>query len=122
MLSIHNNRLEATFGVIAAAAPSIRPLLGRNPRSADYTSAKSRARSHSLPLHSMRIGKISRFGRRDVTLGPRDDPVETESEGDGDSQSHLWAEQDGRNIMKTTSVEIVTTQGDVDSQLNNGRI
>lgn len=34
-----------------------------------------------------------------------------EKESDGDSQSHLWAASDENGIIKTVSVEVVTTQG-----------
>ena len=106
----NNNRLEATFGVIAAAAPCIRPLLGHSSRSADYTSSKSR--HGGLPLQSIRFGDISRFARREATFKSSSDEITPERGSDGGSQSQLWAQQGGRNIMKTTSVEIVTSPSD----------
>ncbi|KAJ5624479.1 hypothetical protein N7510_000788 [Penicillium lagena] len=100
--------LEATLGVIAAAAPSVRPLIGHNSMSTEYSRSKSRQISQSLPLHSMRTGRSSRHGVIDSMLDTMDDRGK---ESDGDSQSHLWAAPDEHGIMKTMSVEVVTTQG-----------
>ncbi|CAL5866416.1 uncharacterized protein PFLUO_LOCUS624 [Penicillium psychrofluorescens] len=100
--------LEATLGVIAAAAPSVRPLIGHNSMSTEYSRSKSRQISQSLPLHSMRTGRSSRHGMIDSMLDTVDDRGK---ESDGDSQSHLWAAGDDNGIMKTMSVEVVTTRG-----------
>lgn len=95
------------MGVIAAAAPSVRPLIGHNSMSTEYSRSKSRQISQSLPLHSMRTRRNSRHDV-DNMLNTMND---RERESDGDSQSHLWAASDENGIMKTVSVEVITTQG-----------
>lgn len=100
----NSHRLEATFGVIAAAAPSVRPLLGHNVMSSNRS--KSRDKSGSLPLSSMRYAKNSRAGRGEsVMLETRDEFGEPMITSDADSQSQLWAHDD-RGIVKTISVNV----------------
>ncbi|KAE8151909.1 hypothetical protein BDV25DRAFT_128402 [Aspergillus avenaceus] len=92
--------LEATFGVVAAAAPSVRPLLGHNSMTTNY----SRSKSHSLPLRNHRI---SRADWDTTVLDPQNDTTWHGEDEDSESQLRL----DDRGIMKTTSIEVVTTQG-----------
>lgn len=89
--------LEATFGVIAAAAPSVRPLMGHN-----------RSKSHSLPLHSLRTGRSSKRDIGHSLLQSREEMADQRSEGEN-SQSQLWI-PDERGIVKTTSVDVVSSQ------------
>ncbi|EIT72321.1 hypothetical protein AO1008_11557 [Aspergillus oryzae 100-8] len=97
--------LEATFGIIAAAAPSVRPLLGHNSVTTNYY---SRDKSHSLPLRTTRTGRTSRIEWGHTVFDTRNDPDERDDYG-GDSESQLRL--DDRGIMKTTSIEVVTTLG-----------
>ncbi|KAF7591843.1 hypothetical protein BBP40_001040 [Aspergillus hancockii] len=95
--------LEATFGIIAAAAPSVRPLIGHNSMTTDYY---SRSKSHSLPLRNTRTGQTSRINWGRTVFDTSDEPEERDY-GDSESQLHL----DDRGIVKTTSIEVVTTLG-----------
>jgi hypothetical protein len=95
------------LGVIAAAAPSVRPLIGHNSMSTEYSRSKSRQILQSLPLHSMRTRQNSRHDVDNIL----DTMNDREKESDGDSQSHLWTASDENGIMKTVSVEVVTNQG-----------
>jgi hypothetical protein len=56
----------------------------------------------------MRTGRSSRHETVDNMLDTAND---REKESDGDSQSHLWASPEESGIMKTVSVEVVTTRG-----------
>ena len=103
--------LEATFGVIAAAAPSVRPLIGHN---AMTTESYTRSKSHTLPLRSLATGHQSRREWRQTILDTMDEPGGRIS-NDGDSQSNLWHNDQG--IVKTMSIEVVTTQRPPDSEL-----
>lgn len=103
-LTISINRLEATFGVIAAAAPSVRPLMGHN----SLTTDEYRSKSHSLPLHSLRTGRSSKRDIGHSLLQSREEMADQRSEGEN-SQSQLWI-PDERGIVKTTSVEVVSSQ------------
>lgn len=105
MLTCLLRRLEATFGIIAAAAPSVRPLLGHNSVTTNYY---SRDKSHSLPLRTTRTGRTSRIEWGHTVFDTRNDPDERDDFG-GDSESQLRL--DDRGIMKTTSIEVVTTLG-----------
>ncbi|RAO65756.1 uncharacterized protein BHQ10_001768 [Talaromyces amestolkiae] len=97
--------LEATFGVIAAAAPSVRPLLGHNSVTESYS--KSNSRSHSVPLNTMsRSGQRSRH--RSWLGSQRDQMQELPDEepgSDGSSQKKLW-ESKTHGIVKTTDVSV----------------
>ncbi|KIM97019.1 hypothetical protein OIDMADRAFT_58562 [Oidiodendron maius Zn] len=104
--------LEATFGVIAAAAPSVRPLLGFRVEATSY--AKSNSRSHSLPLHNMPSVHASRLSFSGARSKPRD-PNELSEEdmnsdgGSGNGDMTTWGDNGG-GIMKTTDVHIVRSQ------------
>ncbi|KAK1143604.1 hypothetical protein N8T08_006214 [Aspergillus melleus] len=101
--------LEATFGVIAAAAPSVRPLIGHN---AMTTESYTRSKSHTLPLRSLATGHHSRREWGQTVL--EDEPGDRIS-NDGDSQSNLWHSDQG--IVKTMSIEVVTSQRPPDSEM-----
>ncbi|THC94942.1 hypothetical protein EYZ11_005581 [Aspergillus tanneri] len=105
--------LEATFGVIAAAAPSVRPLIGHN-----SMTTESYSRSKSLQLRSMHTGKHSRREWGQTILETVDEPADRIS-NDGDSQSHLWGQED-RGIIKTMSIEVVTTHRRTESENQEG--
>ena len=109
-----NCSLEATFGVIAAAAPTVRTLFGHNAVSASYQGSKP----SSIPLQTARKnGYASRAARRSWYHGAAD--IETgfenlkditdESGGrtsdSGESQVKLWANPGG-GIVKTTDVRV----------------
>ena len=107
-----NFSLEATFGVIAAAAPSVRPLFGRNA----YSESGKRS-VPSIPLSSHRPFNPGRSWYRGMdpeegdfqTLkesgGPtNDEAAETPSDGEN-SQVKLWENHGGR-ILKTTDVRV----------------
>lgn len=102
-----STRLEATFGVIAAAAPSVRPLLGHNSVTTDDYS-RSKPQSRAVPLHHLsRSGHGSRHSwlpsQRDHMQELKDDE-DVESDG-GSSQVKLWASKKA-GIVKTTDVQI----------------
>lgn len=103
-----NPRLEATLGVIAAAAPSVRPLIGHNSMSTEYSRSRTRQISQSLPLRSMRLARSSCHETVDTMLDPAND---REKESDCDSQYQLWPAPKENGIMKTVSVEVVASQG-----------
>ncbi|KAE8395289.1 hypothetical protein BDV23DRAFT_145559 [Aspergillus alliaceus] len=107
--------LEATFGIIAAAAPSVRPLIGHNSVTTNYY---SRSKSHSLPLRNTRTGRTSRIDWGHSAYDTRNEPDERDEYiGDNESQLHL----DDRGIMKTTSIEVVTTLGAALESETDGR-
>lgn len=112
-LTISTNRLEATFGVIAAAAPSVRPLMGHN----SLTTDEYRSKSHSLPLHSLRTGRSSKRDIGHSLLQSREEMADRRWEGEG-SQSQLWV-PDEQGIVKTTSVEVVSSQSRVPPEKGN---
>ncbi|EED17194.1 conserved hypothetical protein [Talaromyces stipitatus ATCC 10500] len=96
--------LEATFGVIAAAAPSIRPLLGHNSVTATYS--KSDPRSRSVPLNTMsRSGQRSHHSWLPSQRGQMQELPDDDLGSDGGSQSRLWANK-GHGIVKTTDVQV----------------
>ncbi|QGA17658.1 hypothetical protein EYB26_005333 [Talaromyces marneffei] len=110
--------LEATFGVIAAAAPSVRPLLGHNSITTSYSKSgpqsHSHSHSHSLPLNSMsRSGQRSRH--RSWLTSQHDQMQELpddEPGSDGSSQKKLW-ESKGHGIVKTTNVSVFHSDREV---------
>lgn len=105
--------LEATFGVIAAAAPSVRPLMGHN----SLTTDEYRSKSHSLPLHSLRTGRSSKRDIGHSLLQSREEMAGRRWEGEG-SQSQLWV-PDEQGIVKTMSVEVVSSQSRVPPEKGN---
>ncbi|PWY96143.1 hypothetical protein BO94DRAFT_454308 [Aspergillus sclerotioniger CBS 115572] len=96
--------LESSIGVIAAAAPSTRPLLRPNFWNKEY----SRSRSRSLPLHTVTAKKIPGRVWGDTLFDTRFDPEERPC-GSRDSQTGLWP-QLSMAIMKRTSIEVVTNE------------
>lgn len=106
--------LEATFGVIAAAAPSVRPLFVRNVHSSE---SKSRSML-PIPLQSSRKSftpgrawyrgmdpEQGDFQNLKEYPGPATDGLaDTPSDG-GSSQVKMWPITDGR-IIKTTDVRV----------------
>ena len=112
---IYSSSLEATLGVIAAAAPSVRPLFGRNAVSADY----GRYHPGSVPLQPSRKGYTSRrswYHAPDSELGDfqnlkgsnpgaaNEEAAERMSDGES-SQVKLW-ENYSAGIVKTTDVSV----------------
>lgn len=105
-------RLEGTFGVIAAAAPSLRPLLGFKYNTTSY--GKSHSRSHSLPLHNMpashhRRSRLSFSGTRTKPRDPNEVSDE-EIQSDGYSGEVTPWPPSNSGILKTTDVHIVRSQ------------
>ncbi|OKL57810.1 hypothetical protein UA08_06964 [Talaromyces atroroseus] len=96
--------LEATFGVIAAAAPSVRPLLGHNAVTTYYS--KSDPRSRSIPLNNMsRSGQRSHHSWLTTSQHRQMQELPDELGSDGDSHKRLWASK-GHGIIKTTDVQV----------------
>lgn len=114
LIKVFNCSLEATFGVIAAAAPTVRTLFGHNAVSASYQESKP----SSIPLQTARKnGYASRAARRSWYHGAADletgfenlKDITDESGGrtsdSGESQIKLWANPGG-GIVKTTDVRV----------------
>lgn len=103
-------RLEAVFGVIAAAAPSVRPLLGRNAVTTKYTSSKSKSQTQSLPLHNMPSHISSRgswlLRSQNTHMQKLRDEDDTDQGLDrAGSQDNLWKSNKG-GIIKTTNIHV----------------
>ncbi|GKZ21774.1 hypothetical protein AbraIFM66951_008761 [Aspergillus brasiliensis] len=102
--------LESSIGVIAAAAPSVRPLL----RPGFWNKEYSRSRSRSFPLHTLTARKSTRRVWGDTLFDTRLD-LEDHPINSRDSESKLWP-QLSMAIVKRTSIEVVTnsmTQSEV---------
>lgn len=108
------HRLEATFGVIAAAAASVRPLFGRNAHSMDNTARsmpsiplQSNCKSHN-PGRAWYRGmdpEQGDFQNLKEYPGPALDDTTDKSSESGSSQGKIWPMTDGR-IVKTTDVRV----------------
>jgi len=110
-----NDSLEATLGVIAAAAPSVPPLFGHNAVSAGY----ARYSPGSVPLQTTRKTLNSRrswyheadpelhgFQNLKGSIGAsNDEAAERISDGES-SEVKLWPDP-SRRIVKTTNVSMV---------------
>ncbi|RAK89745.1 hypothetical protein BO79DRAFT_192943 [Aspergillus costaricaensis CBS 115574] len=94
--------LESSIGVIAAAAPSVRPLL----RPGFWNKEYSRSRSRSFPLHTLTAKKSARPVWGDTLFDTRLD-LEDRPINSRDSESKLWP-QLSMAIVKRTSIEVVT--------------
>lgn len=105
--------LEATFGVIAAAAPSLRPLFGRTAASKEYSkSTPQNVRLRTMPSTHGSHHYWNRAGGAitgDMQRLP-DEDMDSHSDG-GNSQRKLWAYKIG-GIVKTTNVEIISSPGE----------
>ena len=120
--------LEATLGVIAAAAPSVRPLFGHNDHSTTYIpgggsnpfhrsgTSKGGDTSHSTWFGGASGGPDAELGDlqtlKDAGATPAND-VEAngarKSDLDTSAEDRLWAGYTGR-IVKTTEVDVSLTK------------
>ena len=105
------NRLEATFGVIAAAAPSVRPLFGRISPTKTNSRYNQYNHSRSLPLDAIAPGHGSRYSVGGGGSRIRD----AQKLEDGDMQwddesaeSKFWARSNS-GIVKRVEVSVSRT-------------
>lgn len=107
-----NNSLEATFGVIAAAAPSIRALFRRNSVPNRYASPNMPG---SIPLQSTVSGTAAYVSRRCwCPPGEDEEPMahgdeNYKEQAEGTPNSGMWSAHGGNRggIVKTTDVHVL---------------
>ena len=109
--------LEATFGVIAAAAPSVRPLFGHNSGST-YVAGSRDFRQKGNSSHrtwysgaDAELGDLQGLKDSATGLGANDQISEEGHSNADTSQDKLWAGYLGR-IVKTTDVDVSVDQPD----------
>ena len=110
--------LEATFGVIAAAAPSVRPLFGHNSGSTTYIAGSRDFRQKANSSHrtwysggDAELGDLQGLKDSATGLGANDQISEEGNSNADTSQDKLWAGYLGR-IVKTTDVDVSVGQPD----------
>ena len=131
--------LEATLGVIAAAAPSVRPLFGHNDHSTTYIHGgggsnpfhRSGTSKGGDTSHSTWFGGASSSGAADAELGDLQnlkDAGATPANGveanrgrksdlESSAEDRLWAGYTGR-IVKTTEVDVSLTKNGLPTDLS----
>lgn len=116
------SRLEATFGVIAAAAPALRPLLGQKRRTGYSSNSASKSHSRPVPLVTMQSHINSHRswipGQREHMQKLRDDDEPDVGSDGGSSQHKLWT-KDSSTIVKTTDIDVVHEQPQANPDKSN---